>query len=136
MKQSKGPSNKKDKKNVLQHDTVSKRSESNIPKSTSNKIKRQYLKSKALCKVTFRLPKEAVQGAETVTIVGDFNKWNVTQTPMKKLKNGSFTLTLELPCDREFNFRYLLDSSRWENDWFADKYVPNDLGEENSVISL
>ncbi len=105
-------------------------------KSNNTNIKKQYLKSKPLCKVTFKLPKEAVQGAETVTIVGDFNKWNVTQTPMRKLKNGSFTLTLELPCDREFNFRYLIDANRWENDWFADKYVPNDFGEENSVIAL
>ena len=113
-----------------------KKSKINIHNSTTKKIKRQYLKSKPLCKVTFKLPKEAVEGAETVTIVGDFNNWNVTQTPMKKLKNGSFTLTLELPCDREFNFRYLVDANRWENDWFADKYVPNDFGDENSVITL
>jgi len=99
-------------------------------------IKKEYLKSKALCKVTFRLPKDAVKGAENVTIVGDFNNWNVTEMPMKKLKSGDFTLTLELPCNREYNFRYLIDTNKWENDWFADKYVPNDLGEENSVISL
>ena len=136
MKQDKVPCNKKDKKNALHNDTATKRSKSNLSKSTNDKIKRHYLKSKSLCKVTFKLPKEAVKGAESVTIVGDFNKWNVTQTPMKKLKNGSFTLTLELPCNREFNFRYLVDAHRWENDWFADKYVPNDFGEDNSVVSL
>jgi 1,4-alpha-glucan branching enzyme len=136
MKQNKEPRNKKDKKCAEQNDTASKKSKSHSSNSANNKIKRHYLKSKALCKVTFKLPKEAVQGAETVTIVGDFNNWNVTQTPMNKLKNGSFTLTLELPCNREFNFRYLVDANRWENDWFADKYVPNDLGDENSVISL
>lgn len=97
--------------------------------------KKEYLKSKALCKVTFRLPKEAVKGAENATIVGDFNNWDVTESPMKRLKNGDFTLTLELPCDREYNFRYLVDTKRWDNEWFADKNVPNNPDEENLVIS-
>lgn len=117
-------------------EAIEKREKKSSQSAASRGIQKQYLKSKALCKVTFRLPKEAVQGADNVTIVGDFNNWNVTETPMKKLKNGDFKLTLELPCDREYNFRYLVDTKRWENDWFADKYVPNNLGEENSVISL
>ncbi len=100
------------------------------------KVKKQYLKSKPLCKITFRLPKEAAQGAKSVTVVGDFNNWNVTQTPMKKMKNGDYSLTVELPCNREYNFRYLIDANRWENDWFADKYIPNEFGEDNSVVSI
>jgi len=95
----------------------------------TGELNKEYLKSKVLCKVTFRLPKEAVQGADNATIVGDFNNWNVTETPMKKLKNGDFTLTLELPCDREYNFRYLVDTKKWDKDWFADKNVPDDSDE-------
>lgn len=97
-------------------------------------LKKQYVKSKSTCKVTFRLPKDAAPDAKTVTIVGDFNNWNVTETPMKKLKNGDFTLTLELPCDREYNFRYLIDANRWEQDWFADKHIPGDNDIDNSVV--
>jgi 1,4-alpha-glucan branching enzyme len=69
-----------------------------------------------------------------VTIVGDFNNWNLTENKMKKLKNGDFTLTMDLPCSREYRFRYLIDSNRWENDWFADKYLPNNFGADDSVV--
>ena len=99
-------------------------------------LKKQYLKSENICKVTFRLPKEASNNAKMVSIVGDFNNWSLTENKMKKLKNGDFTLTLDLPCNREFRFRYLIDASRWENDWFADKYIPNDFGTEDSVVCV
>jgi 1,4-alpha-glucan branching enzyme len=99
-------------------------------------LKKQYLKSDNICKVTFRLPKEAANGAQVVTIVGDFNNWNLTENKMKQLKNGDFSLTLDLACNREYRFRYLLDSNRWENDWFAEKYIPNEFGTEDSVITV
>jgi hypothetical protein len=104
------------------------------PKTNTNGIKKQYLKSKPVCKVTFRLPKDAAPGARTVSIAGDFNNWNITQSQMKKLSGGDFTLTVELPCNREYSFRYLIDAQKWENDWCADKYIPNEYGEDNSVV--
>jgi len=97
-------------------------------------LKKQYLKAKHMCKVTFRLPKDAAPEAETVTLVGDFNDWSQQETPMQKLKSGDFKLTLDLQCDREYRFKYLIDSSRWENDWCADKYAPNDHGSDDSVV--
>ncbi len=98
-------------------------------------IKKKYLKSGSICKVTFRLPKEAVAEAESITIVGDFNNWSETDLPLKKLKNGTFTVTIDLKKDREYQYRYLIDSTRWENDWNADKYVPAPHGDsENSVV--
>jgi 1,4-alpha-glucan branching enzyme len=99
-------------------------------------LKKLYLKTRQLCKVTFRLPKEAVPEATQVTLVGDFNQWNTSETPMKKMKNGDFTVTLELACDQEYRFRYLIDSSQWENDWQADKYVPNCYGSDDSIVSI
>ena len=53
---------------------------------------------------------------------------------MKRLKNGSFTTTLVLRRNKEYQFRYLLDGLQWENDWKADKYVTNRYGSENSVV--
>ncbi len=103
-------------------------------KTDLKSLRKQYLISNNICKVTFRLPKEAANGAQMVTIVGDFNKWNLTENKMKKLKSGDFTLTLNLPCNREYRFRYLIDANKWENDWFANKYVPNDFGTEDSVV--
>jgi 1,4-alpha-glucan branching enzyme len=97
-------------------------------------IKKEYLKRKDVCKVTFRLPKVAASGAKNVSIVGDFNAWNIYASPMKKLKNGDFTIALELEPGREYQFRYLIDDTRWENDWNADKYVKGPFGSDNSVI--
>jgi 1,4-alpha-glucan branching enzyme len=100
-------------------------------------IKKQYLKSKPVCKVTFRLPGEAAGSAESANIVGEFNDWNIYATPMKRLKNGSFVVTLDLEPNREYQFRYLLDDEIWENDGEADKYVSHPYGDgENSVVAL
>jgi 1,4-alpha-glucan branching enzyme len=100
-------------------------------------MKKEYLKSRNGCKVTFRLPKIAAPKAKSVCIVGDFNDWNIYANPMKKLKRGDFTITLELQPGREYQFRYLIDGSDWENDWNADKYVKSPFGDsDNSVIVL
>ncbi len=98
-------------------------------------IKKEYFKSRKTCKVTFRLPKIAATDAKSVCIVGDFNNWNLYANPMKKLKNGNYTVTLELKPGREYQFRYLIDESKWENDWNADKYVKSPYGDsDNSVV--
>ncbi len=97
-------------------------------------LKKQHLKKAPACRVTFSLPKEATGSARTVHVVGDFNGWNESATPMKRLKNGTFTVTISLERSREYQFRYLLDGQYWENDWKADRYVPNDYGSENSVV--
>lgn len=100
-------------------------------------IKKQFLKTKPEANVTFNLPKEAATGAEKVALVGDFNDWDATATEMKKLKTGAFKATVKLETGKEYQFRYLIDGETWENDWEADKYVPNNLSfEDNSVVEL
>lgn len=114
-----------------------KKKAAKTPKKTEEKgITKQYLKTRPACRVTFRLPKEAAPKAKFVSVVGDFNNWSITETPLKKLKNGDFKITVTLPCNREYKFRYLIDADRWENDWNADKYVPNCYGGDDSVIVL
>jgi 1,4-alpha-glucan branching enzyme len=97
-------------------------------------IKKQYLKTRKTCKVTFRLPKMAAPSAKAVCIVGDFNGWSIYANPMKRLKTGDFTITLEVEPGKEYQFRYLIDEYRWENDWNADKYVKSPYGSDNSVV--
>lgn len=101
-------------------------------------LKKQYLKSKPVCKVTFSMDKEAVSGASKVDLLGEFNNWNTAEpVVMKKLKNGTFKVTIDLPKDMEFQFKYLLDGEIWINDEEADKLVNSGLGaEENSVVVL
>lgn len=104
--------------------------------SVESGIKKQYLRNKPMCKATFKLPREAAPEARTVCLVGDFNNWNARANPMKRAKDGSFSITLELPCDREYKYKYLIDNTRWENDWSADRYESNPYGGEDSVLVL
>ncbi len=111
-----------------------KTSKTPMKESGSRGIKKQYLKSSPTCRVTFTLPKEAASEARGVALVGDFNNWDREATPMKRLKNGDFSITLELQRDREYRFRYLIDGNRWENDWHADRYEKNRYGGDDSVV--
>ena len=100
-------------------------------------IKKQFLKSKPVCKVTFRVPEEIGNSAKNAHVVGDFNDWSYSETPMKKLKSGAFSTILDLEQGREYQFRYLLDKCNWQNDVDADKFVVTPFGDsKNSVISL
>lgn len=97
-------------------------------------LKKQYLK-RGTVKVDFVLPPAVAAEASSAYLVGDFNNWDETATPMKKLKNGSFKVTLELEPEREYRFRYLVDGNQWHNDWDADRYEPNPFSGDNSVVS-
>jgi 1,4-alpha-glucan branching enzyme len=95
-------------------------------------MKKSYTKTGRSCRVTFELPSEV--NANTVALCGEFNDWDPIQHPMKRRKDGSFSLTVSLKPGDEYRFRYLVDGERWENDWEADKYVPNEFGTEDSVV--
>ena len=98
-------------------------------------LKKQFLKSKPVCKVSFRLDAAEASGAKKVQLLGDFNNWDKSAEPMTALKSNDFTATLELEAGKEFQFRYLIDGTEWKNDSQADSYVANSFGEENSIIS-
>lgn len=98
-------------------------------------LKKTYSKDKKTCNVTFIVSSEAAQGAKTVTIAGDFNSWSSTETALKKAKDGSFSVKIPLETGKEYQFRYLIDGTRWENDWAADKYIPAPFSStDNSVV--
>ena len=100
-------------------------------------IKKKYLKSKNVCKVTFTLPGTVAGDAEDVCIVGDFNNWDFQSSPMRKLRNGDYRIDMDLYPGSEYQFRYLINGSRWENAWNADKYVKTPYGDaDNSVIVI
>ena len=86
-------------------------------------------------KVTFTLPKEAVQTAQTVAVIGEFNNWDTFKgTELKKQKDGSFSTTLELEAGKEYQYRFLINGEVWENAWNAPKYVETPFGTFNSVV--
>ena len=121
------------KKTVVRRSTK-KKATGKVVKRTIG-TKKEYLKSKNVCRVTFTLPKIAASDAKSVCIVGDFNDWNIHANPMKKLKNGDYTIKLDLEPGKEYQYRYFIDELIWENDWNADKYVRSLYGDsDNSVV--
>ena len=99
-------------------------------------IKKQFLKTKPVCKVGFKVSKELANGATKVNLAGDFNNWNETSDEFAILKDGSFSLNVDLETGREYQFRYLLDGTTWVNDEAADAYKSSGFGSQNSVIIL
>ncbi len=97
-------------------------------------FKKRFLKSGKV-KVEFILPEAIAAEAETAFVVGDFNNWDETATPMTRYKNGKFKVTVDLEPDREYRFRYLVNGTQWHNDWDADRYVANPFSGDDSVIS-
>ncbi|MCK8480897.1 isoamylase early set domain-containing protein [Psychroserpens algicola] len=97
-------------------------------------IKKQYLKSKPVCKVTFSVPAEE---ANKVAVVGTFNEWNEKKAvKLKKLKNGTFKGTVDLEKDNSYEFRYVVDG-QWVNDDQADAYAWSDFAAaENGVLNV
>lgn len=96
-------------------------------------IKKQFIKTKPVCKVTFSLD---AKEANTAVVVGDFNSWDPTEGELSKLKNGTFKATFELPKDNTFEFKYIVDGS-YVNDPEADSFRWNEFANaENSVLEL
>ena len=97
-------------------------------------IKKQYLKTKPVCKVTFSLDNDLGNGAHQVNLVGDFNNWDEKAFPMSKNKNGVYSKSLDLEKGREYQFRYLIDGHNWYSDPEADRYETTVFQSENAVI--
>lgn len=96
-------------------------------------LEKKYLKSKPICKVKFIAPEAIVKGAKTVALAGEFNDWQ--QSVLRKQKTGKYATTIALEIGTEYQYRFVVDGVRWENDWHADKYVPNNHSfDENSVV--
>ncbi|HXF61920.1 MAG TPA: isoamylase early set domain-containing protein [Caldilineaceae bacterium] len=83
-------------------------------------------------RVIFELP--ASLWADRVFVVGDFNDWDQTATPLRQNRHGVWQAMLDLPAGRCYEFRYLIDG-RWCTDAHADKCTPPSAGLSNSVVN-
>ena len=82
--------------------------------------------------VSFTLPDSV--WADTIYLVGDFNKWQRTEVPMHRDRRGEWFIAIELDIGHAYQFRYLCDNNHWMNDSNADAYVPNPHGTDNFVV--
>jgi hypothetical protein len=82
-------------------------------------------------RIIFELP--PFVWADHIVVVGDFNQWCRTATPLQQDRDGVWRATVDLPCGSRSEFRYLVDGA-WLTDAHADGYAPTAYGSDNSVI--
>lgn len=101
-------------------------------------LTKQIVKSRQVVKVTFEAPEAQLpEGLDvsSIHVVGEFNEWDETAVPLKYHKKGqAYRATVELEPGQTYQFRYLINGDYWCNDWAADEYTPNNLGEDNCVV--
>ena len=99
-------------------------------------IKKEYSRDKENCKVTFLIPKNLGNQFKTLCLVGDFNNWATNIDIFTETEaDGTYTATIVLPSNSEYQFRYLGDGVHWFNEDNADKEVETYFeGVKNSVI--
>ena len=96
-------------------------------------IKKQFIKTKPVCKVTFTVD---AKEATTASVVGDFNNWNPSEGELNKLKNGSFKGVFDVNKDASYEFKYFIDGA-YVNEEQADSFKYNEFsGTENSVLEV
>lgn len=96
-------------------------------------VSKKFLKSKPVCKVTFAYKAPEVK---ELSLVGDFNEWNTTSTPLKKLKNGTFKVVVDLEVDKSYEYKFVADGN-YINDNESDGLIYNEYANsENSLLEL
>ena len=75
-------------------------------------------------------------GASTVSLVGDFNDWDASVTPMAASPgNGVWAITVPLTPGR-YRYAFLVDGSTWLQDPGAPPALDDDFGRPNSVLTV
>jgi len=95
-------------------------------------IHKEYCPGCHQIKVTFSVP--ADHPALPLTLVGDFNGWQIDTHPLQVQESGCPSATVTLETGRRYAFRYVSQTGEWFNDGFADDLLPNGFGGNNSII--
>lgn len=70
-----------------------------------------------------------------VYVVGDFNNWDKTATPMHTDKDGLWHATVKLSPGKH-EFRYWEEGDRWHTDFAACGVLRNSFGGFNSLVDV
>lgn len=91
----------------------------------------RQMESETPTKQTFRFSAPA---AMSVLLVGDFTHWQQRGIPMRKGKDGVWSVTVSLPPGKH-NYRFLVDGD-WQDDPECTLRVPNPYGGHNMVRTV
>lgn len=95
-------------------------------------LKREPIKQSDQVKVTFIIPHDPAQ--PRVSVVGDFNGWDPSVTPLIKRANNTRSASVVLDPGQHYMFRYYSADGKWFNDEGADGLAPNEHGSHNCLI--
>lgn len=70
--------------------------------------------------------------AKIVTVVGDFNQWNPLARPFKRNTGGLWKVTVRL-APGTYQYKFVVNGQRWEDDPLNVHRVPNEHGTFNSI---
>lgn len=73
--------------------------------------------------------------ASSVHLVGDFNDWNPSATPLAKNSDGAWETHVRL-SPGQYNYAFVIDDSRWVPDPSAPPNAADDFGSPNSVVTV
>jgi hypothetical protein len=74
-------------------------------------------------------------GAQSVALVGDFNDWDPTVTPMRASAAGVWSVQFPLAPGRH-EYAFVVDGKQWVIDPAAPSAPADDFGSPNSVITI
>ncbi len=95
-------------------------------------LKREPIKQSEQVKVTFVIPHDPDQ--PRISVVGDFNNWDPSATPLVKRANGTRSASLVLDSGKHYGFRYYAADGKWFDDEGADGFALNEHGTQNCLI--
>lgn len=105
-------------------------------------IKKQYLKSKPIVKVTFEVSKEDARYAKSIKLLSAHNEWEAIE--LKKFKNGKFKVSADISTNDNPSYQFTYKATAEDGGEYiiqpdgADDYVDNGMtdGGKNAVLSI
>lgn len=73
--------------------------------------------------------------ASKVAIVGDFNDWDEGVSPLRRMGDGVWAITIPLAPGR-YQYTFVVDGTTWVADPAAPRTLEDDFGRPNSVITV
>lgn len=74
-------------------------------------------------------------GARSVSVAGDFNGWNPSQTKLDRTEGGMWTATIALKPGR-YQYMFVIDGKQWIADPLAVEGTGDGFGSQNAVLDV
>lgn len=85
--------------------------------------------------VRFEYVTASAEPVHAITIVGSFNGWDTTMTPLRKVGPNRWATDIPLPPGR-YTYQFVINGSRWVPDPGAPRDAGSDFGSSNSVVTV